>query len=340
MKKQILSWVLTMSLLLSLLPASAGAADGTCDGTHSSGWTKLTTINQNSFYDGGRYWLSGDVTYSGAGYSLTISKDTDVILCLNGHTMDMGGSTINVESGATLTICDCSPGQTGTIKGRIAGSFHELISVEGGTLNLESGTISSEVSNGNRSLISVTDGGTLNVTGGTISLNHTSGNGTVQAVKLSNSTGSFTGGRVSLTTETTNSRATTVYQEGGTVTVGGSAALSFQTKNKLTVAGYGVLCVTKDGKVTVGGNSSIEASLTEGSIAAALSIGMLTSDGTGTGTATITGGEIKGGLAVYGTAEISGGSFANIQNYGTLTMTGGTVGNETASMGDRLGIMA
>ena len=335
MKKQIFSWVLALSLLLSLLPASAGAAT---EHSGHSGWTELTTIHQNSFSGGGSYCLSGNVTYSGAGYSLAISKN--VTLCLNGHTLDMDGYDITVASGVTLTICDCSPGQTGTIKGRIAGSFHELISVEGGTLNLESGTISSEVSNGNRSLISVTDGGTLNVTGGTISLNHTSGNGTVQAVKLSNSTGSFTGGEVSLTTELSGStsRATTVYQEGGTVTVGGSAALSFQS-GELQTPGSGALCVTQSGEVTVEENCTITASRTDGSIAAALSIGMLTSDGTGTGTATITGGEIKGGLAVYGTAEISGGSFANIQNYGTLTMTGGTVGDETASVGDTLGII-
>ncbi|MCC2259411.1 hypothetical protein AAAT94_01450 [Intestinimonas aquisgranensis] len=51
-------------------------------------------------------------------------------------------------------------------------------------------------------------------------------------MKLSNSTGSFTGGEVRLTTTVDNSRATTVYQQGGTVTVGDNATLSFELENK------------------------------------------------------------------------------------------------------------
>lgn len=54
----------------------------------------------------------------------------------------------------------------------------------------------------------------------------------LRAVKLSNSTGNFTGGEVRLTTTVDNSRATTVYQQGGTVTVGDNATLSFELENK------------------------------------------------------------------------------------------------------------
>lgn len=296
----------------------AGTAE---HGTHTS-WTPLKSSTQT--ITNGNYYLNGGVTST---YGITVSGN--VTLCLNGNTLDMGTNTLTVSSGATLTICDCGSG--GTITGTVSYSnLYNVISVEGGTLNLESGTISSTAARSG-SLISVTGGGTLNVTGGTISLNHT-GSGAydgVQAVKLSNSTGSFTGGKVSLTTAVENDRATTVYQEGGSVTVGGSAEIVFEwttTKEKPNSApGYGALCVTQNGSVTVKDNCTITASRKDGEMASAMSIGMLSDK---TGAVTITGGDINGALVVYDTAEISGGSFDFIQNWGTLTMTGGTVENK------------
>ena len=297
----------------SALPA------GTADHSNHTGWTPLSgTISSNSFYQNGNYYLNSDVsTYQG------ITINYDVTLCLNGHTLNMGTNTLTVSSGATLTICDCQSG--GAIKGSESYINLNVISVTGGTLNLESGTISGEA-DGSGSLISVTDG-TLNVTGGTIALNHT-GNGAqlgVQAVELSNSTGSFTGGEVHLTTAVDNSRATTVYQEGGSVTVGGSAEISFKTEKDPTTPGCAALCVTSSGQATINTGCTITASRTDGGMKGAVSIGML---GNATGAATINGGDINGFLVVYGTAEISGGNFAYIENRGTFTMTGGTVEND------------
>ena len=353
MRKRMLSWGLILSLLLTMLPVSAMAAEsgepeaeptetiytlspdteihsantltstGTADHSNHTGWTPLSgTISSNSFYQDGNYYLNGNrTTYS------DITINYDVTLCLNGHTLDMKTDTLTVSSGATLTICDCQSG--GTITGTESHINLNVISVEGGTLNLESGTISGTTT-GSGSLISVKDG-ELNVTGGTISLNHT-GKGAqlgVQAVELSNSTGSFTGGEVHLTTAVDNNRATTVYQEGGSVTVGGSAEIVFEwttTEEKPNSApGYGALCVTQNGSVTVKDNCTITASRTGGEMAGAVSIGTLND---ATGTATINGGDINGFLVVYGTADISNGSFDVIQNWGTLTMTGGTVKNE------------
>lgn len=355
MRKRMLSWGLILSLLLTMLPVSAMAAEsgepeaeptetiytlspdteihsantltsiGTADHSNHTGWTPLSgTISSNSFYQDGNYYLNGNrTTYS------DITINYDVTLCLNSNTLNIGqNTTFTVSSGATLTICDCQSG--GTITGTESYINLNVISVTGGTLNLESGTISGTTT-GSGSLISVTDG-ELNVTGGTISLNHT-GSGAydgVQAVKLSeDSTGSFTGGEVSLTTAVENDRATTVYQEGGIVTVGGSAEIVFEwttTEEKPNSApGYGALCVTQNGSVTVKDNCTITASRTGGEMAGAVSIGTLND---ATGTATINGGDINGFLVVYGTAEISDGSFAYIENRGTLTMTGGTVENE------------
>ena len=350
MRKRMLSWGLILSLLLTMLPVSAMAAEsgepeaeptetiytlspdteihsantltstGTADHSNHTGWTPLSgTISSNSFYQGGNYYLNDNrTTYS------DITINFDVTLCLNSNTLNIGqNTTFTVSSGATLTICDCQSG--GTITGTESYINLNVISVEGGTLNLESGTISSTAAHSG-SLISVTDG-ELNVTGGTISLNHT-GSGAydgVQAVELSNSTGSFTGGEVHLTTAVDNNRATTVYQEGGSVTVGGSAEISFKTKEDSITPGCAALCVTSSGQATINTGCTITASRTDGGMKGAVSIGMLND---ATGTATITGGDINGFLVVYGTADISNGSFDYIENRGTLTMTGGTVENE------------
>ena len=316
--RKYISLLLALCMVMSLLPAAALAATTENNHGEHSGWKALSgSISSLS----GNCYLTGNVTVSKG-----IHTTGNVTLCLNRYTLDMGAKTLTVSSGATLTICDCGGG--GTITGTESYSNLNVISVEGGTLNLESGTISGTAVHSG-SLISVT-GGTLNVTGGTISLNHTGSVATngVQAVKLSNSTGSFTGGKVSLTTTINNARATTVYQEGGSVTMGGSAEIVFEWTtgaNPNATPGSGALGVTQNGSVTVNDHCTITASRTDGEMAGTVSIGML---GDITGTATITGGGINGALVVYGTAEISGGSFDFIQNLGTLTMTGGTVEND------------
>ncbi len=317
--RKYISLLLALCMVMSLLPAAALAATTENNHGEHSGWTALSgSISSLS----GNCYLNSDVTVS-----KEIQTSGDVTLCLNGNTLNMRVNTLTVSSGATLTICDCQSG--GTITGTESYSNLNVISVEGGTLNLESGTISGTAAHSG-SLISVT-GGTLNVTGGTISLNHTGSVATngVQAVKLSNSTGSFTGGKVSLATTINNARATTVYQESGIVTMGGSAEIVFewtiQAANPNATSGSGALCVTNSGQATINTGCTITALRTDNKMAGAVSIGML---GDETGTATITGGGINGALVVYGTAEISDGSFDYIQNWGTLTMTGGTVEND------------
>ena len=322
--KRIASLLLAVCMVWGLLPQLRLPARAAEEHGSHTGWTQLK--NSTSTITGGNYYLNSTVT---ANKSITVSGN--VTLCLNGHTLNIGqNTTLTVSSGATLTICDCSSEKTGTISGTASYSG-SLISVTGGTLNLESGTISGETSRSG-SLISVTGGGTLNITGGTISLKHTGNSAQfgVQAVALSgDSTGSFTGGEVSLTTAVDNGRATTVYQEGGRVTVGDGAALSFKSENALTAPGSGALCVTKDGSVTLEDSCTITALRTDGEMAGAVSIGkMITSTKFEHGTATINGGDITGALVVYGEATISGGRFDVIQNWGTLTMTGGTVENE------------
>ena len=321
--KRIASLLLAVCMVWGLLPQLRLPARAAEEHNGHTGWTQLQ--RSTNTINGGNYYLSGNVEPI---YGITVSGN--VTLCLNGHTLNIGqNTTLTVSSGATLTICDCQSG--GTIKGTESHSGLNVISVTGGTLNLESGTISGETSRSG-SLISVTGGGTLNITGGTISLKHTDNSAQfgVQAVALSgDSTGSFTGGEVSLTTAVDNGRATTVYQEGGRVTVGDGAALSFKSENALTAPGSGALCVTDSGQATINTGCTITALREDGEMAGAVSIGkMISTNEYEVGTATINGGDITGALVVYGEATISNGSFDVIQNWGTLTMTGGTVENK------------
>lgn len=153
-----------------------------------------------------------------------------------------------------------------------------------------------------------------------------------------NSTGSFTGGAVSLVTDlsTTTSRATTVYQEGGSVTIGGSAQLSLQLTDNLTAPGSGAVWVAGGGTLTVQENCRITASAGSNP-ANAVYFG----DDTSVNTAEISGGSI-GYFIVAGaqsTATISGGSFDFLANQGTLNMTGGSVGSEDSVIGDQIAVI-
>ena len=139
MRKRMLSWGLILSLLLTMLPVSAMAAEsgepeaeptetiytlspdteihsantltstGTADHSNHTDWTPLSgAISSNSFYQDGNYYLNGNrTTYS------DITINSDVTLCLNSNTLNIGqNTTFTVSSGATLTICACQSGVT------------------------------------------------------------------------------------------------------------------------------------------------------------------------------------------------------------------------------------
>lgn len=95
--------IFTLLILLLLLPVTVLAADE--HDSHSNNWTEFTA--GTTTLSGGSYYLSGDVEYTGT-ESITVSGE--VILCLNGHKLDLKGQHISVGSGASLTLCDCSTG--------------------------------------------------------------------------------------------------------------------------------------------------------------------------------------------------------------------------------------
>lgn len=88
---------------IEVTASAAGGAEGAHD--HSQGWTELTAGGNPK---SGKYYLSGDLTLT----KNLIINGTDVTICLNGHVLmgnksDDYNSVIQVQSGGTLTICDC-----------------------------------------------------------------------------------------------------------------------------------------------------------------------------------------------------------------------------------------
>ncbi|MBQ7777228.1 MAG: Cna B-type domain-containing protein [Lachnospiraceae bacterium] len=107
----------------------------------------------------GAYYLAKDVTAESI-----ICVEGDVKLCLNGYTLDMKDNYINLSSGATLTICDCSSEQTGKITGETT-----VIILNYGTFTLESGTLENTAESNGKVIFNegtaIIMGGVIQVTG-------------------------------------------------------------------------------------------------------------------------------------------------------------------------------
>ncbi len=98
--------------------------------THDeASFTDVLTVNDTA-PDSGCYYLTGDITLS----SLSIRNDVTVTICLNGHTLATSG--VNIASGGTLTLCDCSGGG-----GLLTGSTTTQLIVNQGKLTLREGVL-------------------------------------------------------------------------------------------------------------------------------------------------------------------------------------------------------
>ena len=194
--------------LSNALPATALAV-GEHD-SHSNGWTEFTT--GTTTLSGGSYYLSGDVEYSGT--EITVSGE--VILCLNGHKLDLNKQHISVGSGASLTLCDCSTG--GVLTGG-SGSKGGGVYVGGGTFTMTGGSIAGNTAESGGGVY-VDEGGTFTMEDGSINNNQvTSGGGGGVMVNK----GSFTlsGGSI-----TGNATSDATYGYGGGVCLYGTFNLS------------------------------------------------------------------------------------------------------------------
>lgn len=102
-------------------------------------WTALTNTTESWKLGNGKYYLDENLEL---GISQQIIIQGDVTLCLNGRTLKSAAAyntgAIKVETGATLTICDCGTGGTITCSYT---SQKPVIFIKG-TCNLKKGTIS------------------------------------------------------------------------------------------------------------------------------------------------------------------------------------------------------
>ena len=208
-RKRLLSACLALALCLGLLPVTALAA-GEHD-SHSNNWTEFTA--GTTTLSGGSYYLSGDVVYSGT--EITVSGE--VILCLNGHKLNLNKQHISVGSGASLTLCDCSTG--GVLTGGSGSKGGGVYVGGGGTFTMTGGSIAGNTAESGGGVY-VDEGGTFTMEDGSINNNQvTSGGGGGVMVNK----GSFTlsGGSI-----TGNATSDATYGYGGGVCLYGTFNLS------------------------------------------------------------------------------------------------------------------
>lgn len=123
-----------------------GVGDHTaCSTENWTPWTSTTSLPQTS----GNYYLLEDVTASG----FTMSNDTDIKLCLNGHSVT---TTSVIWLKGNFTVTDCVGG--GVMYGTRSGHSNLFYTYELSNLYLYAGTISGEKSTGkNYAVISLCD---------------------------------------------------------------------------------------------------------------------------------------------------------------------------------------
>lgn len=189
----------------------------------------------------GNYYLTKNLT-NGTNGHITVSGN--VTLCLNGRTLDLDGHHFIVNSGGSLTICDCGSG--GTITGGQAEQGGAVLVNSGGSLTLHSGSITGNTASGGGDGSSgsnragggavCVNGGSFNMTGGSIE------NNTANVTKKNDggggvliNSGSFTMSGGSITDNSVSghddSTGGGVHVNSGTFTMTGGAIANNNAKN-------------------------------------------------------------------------------------------------------------
>ena len=256
------------------VPKHTHGVDGGSSGQAQT-WTEWTG---GAFADAGYYYLTDDVNLGTS--AVTISKD--VHLCLNGQDITGSGSSLfTVNTGGSLTICDCQDG--GAITNTSTNTDRYVIKAEGGALTLYSGAVSSSKGRG----IYVNDGSEVTIAGGSITANQYAG------IYILNGSLDMSGG--TLTYHCNNGIFSN--NAGNTVSVTGGEILAGDGNVKVDKTGINM----SNGTLTVSGSPTIT--------------GTKYGIDVGTATVAITGGTISAdgtngyGLNIDGTASVSlGGS--------------------------------
>ena len=303
-----------------------GGHDEGTNMTTFEAWSNKTELPSAA----GNYYLTADVELSST-WALS-SSTRNVVLCLNGHTIQMKDDkniVIYVYSGNNLTLTDCAP--KGVV-GKVTHGENKTgsgVGVQGnGTFTLYGGSISGNqtaTDNGGGVLVY----GTFTMCGGSISGNNADSNGGGVAVMYG---GQFTmsGGSISGNNAASNGGGVYVYgaaavdntKHKSSFTMSGSASIADNTAK----SGGGVY-VSKQGTFamnggTIGGrkgNKAINGGgvYVEGGISA-----------NDTGSFTMTDGSITGNTAASGSGGVYVGGKA------IFTMSGGSItGNDAAVLG-------
>ena len=356
MKKKVLSFILTLCMATSLVPATA-FAEGTmasasaeavenqfpvesgnagemllsAEAPHSHGaedessWTAISSLNEIS--EDGSYYLKENMTGSW-------TCNYNVKLCLNGKTITGANNeaTITVAENASLTITDCSEGETGKIT-HASGESGSGIS-NNGTLVLNSGSISGNT-------VSSYGGGVTNLGSFTMSGGSIQNNSSSDESSFHGGGGVYTNGTFTMTGGTINGNQANY---GGGVYNYANFNLSGSGRIEKNNANHGAGVYT---------GSNWEETKTFTMSGGSISGNTSTRDGGGVSNMWIfnlNGGSISGNSAnegggVYSGARVnmSGGTISGnkttgsapagggIYNYGTVTLSGGTIGGSSAA---------
>ncbi len=248
------------------------------DGMMFEEWTATDSLPTTS----GNYCLASDVTLSAQW-----NAPDGIHLCLNGHsaTLDARATAINVQSGYTLTLYDCTDSH-GAITGNTGCSNYGTVTVHGGKI----------IGSGSYGMINY---GTFTINDGTVAAN-----ASYIGVWNFNGTVTMYGGSISGTYGILNEGTATIY--GGTVT-GKATGSNYGISSAGTLTIYdgtvsGSICIGNGGTLTISG----------GSISGNYGIYNYKN---GTAAISQTAGK---------TTTIAGSSYG-IQNRGSVSISGGTV---------------
>ena len=238
MKRKVLSLLLTLALCLSLVPLTAVPVHA--DSHTHEGWTAWNTANALPT-EAGNYYLTTDVTVTGAQHNAWSAPAGTTSICLEGHTIKYAGSTngnvMRVYSGSTLHIYD-KDDNSGKITGGAATWYYNGfdhfgngggVFVDGGTFYLHGGQITGNgaVAGGG---VSVMHDGYFYMSGGIISDNTADDTNWFRAAGVqveSGSTFTMTGGTITANHGDYNARRWGVFvNPEGTINISGSPVIT------------------------------------------------------------------------------------------------------------------
>ena len=276
--------------------------------------------------------LTSDITLTD-----TLEVDSEVTIDLAGYSItNSSGTAIEVTEDGDLTITDSSENGSGTISGTVTSESAQYvggaITVSGGDLTVESGTITGTISGStssasyNAGAIYVEDGGLFEFTGGTISGSSSDSYQSAGAVYVNAST----------------------FTMGDGATISGCSSTGSKYCAGAVVLAYGSIFNMEGG--TISGCTATSSNYNTGGVAVLGKSTFNMSGGTITDCTGYRGGAVliadaskvtlSGGSITGNTANYSGGGIYMYDDGSSFEMSGGSITSNTCSSGKGGGIRA